>query len=49
MASVLDAVMETTRALTPTPVKKGAEAATTHAEIEAGPSMPAETKPAVTP
>jgi hypothetical protein len=48
MASVLDAVMETTRALTPALVKKVAEAATTHTETEAGPSMPAETKPAVT-
>jgi hypothetical protein len=35
MASVLDVVVETTRALTPAPVKKVAEA---------GPSVPAETK-----
>jgi hypothetical protein len=48
MASILDAVMETTRALTPAPVKKVAEAATTHIETEVGPSMPAETKPTVT-
>jgi hypothetical protein len=48
MASVLDAVMETTRALTPTPVKKVAEAATTRAETEAGPSVPVEAEPAST-
>jgi hypothetical protein len=48
MASVLDAVVETTRALTPTHVKKVAEAATAHTETKAGPSMPAETKPFVT-
>jgi hypothetical protein len=48
MESVLDAVVETTRALTPAPVKKVAEAATAHTETEAGPSMPAETKPAAT-
>jgi hypothetical protein len=48
MASVLDAVMETTRALTPAPTKKVAEADTAHAETEAGPSMPAEVEPAVT-
>jgi hypothetical protein len=47
MASVLDAVMETTKALTPAPSKKVAEAATTQAEAEAGPSVPIETKPAV--
>jgi hypothetical protein len=44
MASMLDAIVETTRALTPYPVKKVAEAATAHTETEAGPSMPAETK-----
>jgi hypothetical protein len=44
MASVLDAVVETTRALTPAPVKKVAKAVTTHTETEAGPSVPAETK-----
>jgi hypothetical protein len=47
MASVLDVVMETTKVLTPAPTKKVAEAATAHAETEAGPSVPAETKPAV--
>ena len=46
MASVLDAVMETTKALTPAPAKKVAEAATALAEAEAGPSVPTETKPA---
>jgi hypothetical protein len=46
MASVLDAIVETTtRALTP--AKKVAEAATTRAETEAGPSVPTETKPAI--
>jgi hypothetical protein len=39
MASVLDVVMETTKALTPAPAKKVAEA---------GPSVPIETKPATT-
>jgi hypothetical protein len=48
MASVLDAVVETTRALTPAPVKKVAEAATAHTKTEAGPSMLAETKLAAT-
>jgi hypothetical protein len=48
MASVLHTVMETTRALTPAPVKKVAEIATAHTETEAGPSMPVETKPVVT-
>jgi hypothetical protein len=48
MASVLDAVMETTKALTPAPAKKVAEAVTVQAEAEAGPSVPAESKPATT-
>jgi hypothetical protein len=48
MASVLDAVMETTRALTPAPAKKIAEAAISHAETEAGPSVPTEMEPAAT-
>jgi hypothetical protein len=48
MASVLNAVVETTRALTPAPVKKVAEAATSHTETEARPSVPAETKLAAT-
>jgi hypothetical protein len=42
---VLDAIMETTKALTPAPSKKVAEAATAQAEAEAGPSVPSETKP----
>jgi hypothetical protein len=37
MANVLDVVTESTRALTPTPAKKVAEAATAHVEVEAGP------------
>jgi hypothetical protein len=48
MASMLDAVVETTRALTPAPVKKIAEAATAHTKTEAGPSVPVETKLATT-
>jgi hypothetical protein len=47
MASVLDVVMET-RALTPVPAKKVVEATMAHTETEAGPSVPAETKPVVT-
>jgi hypothetical protein len=47
VASVLDAVMETTKALTPAPTKKVAEAAIAQAEAEAGPSVPIETKPVV--
>jgi hypothetical protein len=46
MASMLDAVKETTRALTPTPVKKVAKTVTARAETEAGPSVPAEAEPA---
>jgi hypothetical protein len=42
MASVLDAVLETTKALSPAPTKKIAEAAKVQAE--AGPSAPIETK-----
>jgi hypothetical protein len=38
MASVLDAVMETTRALTPAPTRKVAEAAVARAKTEAEPS-----------
>jgi hypothetical protein len=45
MASVLDAIMETTKSLIPAPAKKVAEAATAQAEAEAGPSVPTETKP----
>ena len=47
MASVLDAVLESTRA-TPAPAKETAEAATTCAELEAGPSVPTEAEPAGT-
>jgi hypothetical protein len=46
MASMLDAVLESTRASTPSPAKETAEATTIHAEIEAGPSVPIETGPA---
>jgi hypothetical protein len=45
MASVLDVVMETTKALTPAPAKKAAEATKAQAEAEVGPSVPTETKP----
>jgi hypothetical protein len=48
MASVLDTVMETTRSLTPTPVKIAAEAIAVRAEIEAGPSAPVEAEPTAT-
>jgi hypothetical protein len=48
MASVLDNVLETTRALTPAPAKKIAEAAISRAETEARPLVPAETEPAAT-
>jgi hypothetical protein len=44
MASVLDAVMETTKALTPAPIKKVAEVAKIPTEAEAGPTMPIKTK-----
>jgi hypothetical protein len=46
MASVLDAIMETTKALSPVPANKVAKAAISHTETEAGPSVPIETKPA---
>jgi hypothetical protein len=45
MASVLDAVIETTKALSPA-LKKIAEATKVQAEAEAGPSVPTEVKPA---
>ena len=45
MASVLDAVLESTRAPTPASAKEAAEAATTRVEVEAGPSVPIETGP----
>ena len=48
MASVLDAVMEMTRASTPTPVKKVAETVMARAETKAGHSVPAEAEPAAT-
>jgi hypothetical protein len=48
MASVLDAIIETTKALTPAPAKKVAEAATAEAEAEAVPSVSVEAKPAAT-
>jgi hypothetical protein len=48
MASVLDAVLELTRASTPASAKETAEATTTHAEVEAGPSVPIETGPVET-
>jgi hypothetical protein len=48
MASVLDAVMETTRALTPTPMKEVAKNVIARAETEARPSMPMEAEPAAT-
>jgi hypothetical protein len=44
MASVLDAVMETTKALSPAPIKKIAEVVKVQAEAEAGPSVPIKTK-----
>jgi hypothetical protein len=46
MASVLDAVMETTKALTPTPTKKVDEVIEVQAEAEAGSSVPIEMKAA---
>jgi hypothetical protein len=46
MASVLDAVMETTKALSPAPTKEIAEAVKAQAEAEAGPSVPIKTKAA---
>jgi hypothetical protein len=48
MASVLDAILESTRAPTPASAKEAAEAATTRAEVEAGPSVPIETGPVET-
>jgi hypothetical protein len=47
MASVLDAFLETTKALIPGPTKKIAEAAKVQAEAEARPSTPIETKAVV--
>jgi hypothetical protein len=47
MASVLDAVLETTKALSPRPAMKIAEAAKVQAKAEAGSSAPIETKAVV--
>jgi hypothetical protein len=44
MASMLDAVLETTKALSPGPTKKNAKAAKVQDEAEAGPSAPVGTK-----
>jgi hypothetical protein len=44
MASVLDAVLESTRASTPAPVKETVEAAAAHAKVEARPSVLIETE-----
>jgi hypothetical protein len=46
MASMLDAVKETTKALTPTPTKEVAEAIKVQTKAEAGPSVPIKTKAA---
>jgi hypothetical protein len=48
MASMLNAIMESTRALTSAPAKEIAEATTGRAKIEAGPSVPAEAESAET-
>jgi hypothetical protein len=48
MASVLDTVLESTKASTPAPAKETAEAATARVETEAGPPVPTETEPAGT-
>jgi hypothetical protein len=47
MASVLDAVIETTKALTPASTKKTTKAAKNQVEAEAGPSAPTKPKIAV--
>jgi hypothetical protein len=47
MASVLDAVKETTKALSPAPTKKIVEAIKVQAEAEARPSVPIKTKAAM--
>jgi hypothetical protein len=43
MASVLDAILESTRAPTPASAKEAIEAATTRVEVEAGPLVPIDT------
>jgi hypothetical protein len=48
MASVLDAILESTRASTLAPAKETAEAATARAESKAGPSVPTEVERAGT-
>jgi hypothetical protein len=48
MASVLDAVLESTRASTPAPARETTEAAIVRVETEVGPSMPTEAEPAGT-
>ena len=48
MASMLDAILESTRASTPTSAKKAAEATTTRAEVEAEPLVPIQTGPVET-
>jgi hypothetical protein len=48
MASVLDAVLESTRAPTPASAKEAAKPATTRAEVKAGPLVPIETGPVET-
>ena len=45
MASVLDAILESTRAPTPASAKEAAEARSTRVELEAGPSVPIEIGP----
>jgi hypothetical protein len=45
MGSVLDTILDSTRAPTLASAKEAAEAATTRAEVEAGPSVPIETGP----
>jgi hypothetical protein len=44
MVNVLDAILETAKALSPSPIKKIAEAAKVQAEAEAEPAAPIETK-----
>jgi hypothetical protein len=48
MASVLDGVLESTRAPTPASATEAAEGATARVEVEAGPSVPIETEPVKT-
>jgi hypothetical protein len=45
MVSVLDVVLESTRAPTPASTKEAAEAAIARVEVEVGPSVPIETEP----